>query len=206
MFGDDGDGSISAAHDGAFVVEGIGAAEVDHEAGVFGTAHEGYGGSDFNAEGFVLLGIWNARFCGGEGALAAPDIDRARRRSGATGVGGGTNTGGIGGGADVVFNFLFGVLADDEAGEEKRKNQETTENCKVAVHLHRAPREKDISDQRSVIGKTGCAIGSHKNERYIKELRKSAHLPSGTSRKRPLHRDDVKRTVASQETQKKRTS
>jgi hypothetical protein len=86
MLGDHGDGSIGTAHDRPFVVEGIRAAEVDDEACVLGTAHEGDRGSDFNAEGFVLLGVGDARFCGCVGTLAAPDVDGARRGSGTAGV------------------------------------------------------------------------------------------------------------------------
>jgi hypothetical protein len=35
MLRDDGDGTVGAAHDGTFVIEGIGVAEVNDEAGVF---------------------------------------------------------------------------------------------------------------------------------------------------------------------------
>lgn len=173
MLGDDGDGAISAAHDGAFVIEGIGAAKVDDEAGVFGTAHEGDGGSDFNAEGFVLLGVGDAGFCGGESALAAPDVDGTGRRCGATSVSGGTNAGRIGGGADVALNFLFGVFADHEAGEEKWKNEQTTENCKVAVHLHFEHLEKRY--QRSEISYQ--ETGRYKSDRAVGEFTRNARLP-----------------------------
>src|SRR4029077_8842130 len=127
---------MGAPHDRPFVVEGIRAAEVDDEACVLGAAHEGDGGSDFNAEGFVLFGVGDARFCGCVGTLAAPDVDGAGRRSGAACVGSCTNAGGIGSGANVALNFLFGVLANDEVRKEKRKNEQTTKNCEIAVNLH----------------------------------------------------------------------
>ena len=57
MLGGNGDGTIGAAHDGAIVIEWIRAAEVDDEASVLRTAHKGDRGADFNAEGFVRLGI-----------------------------------------------------------------------------------------------------------------------------------------------------
>src|SRR6516162_11516253 len=57
MLGDHGDGSIGTAHDRPFVVKWIGAAEVNNEAGILGTAHERDASSNFNAEGFVLLGV-----------------------------------------------------------------------------------------------------------------------------------------------------
>jgi hypothetical protein len=136
MLGDDGDGSIGAAHDRPFVIEGIRAAEVDDEACVLRTAHEGDGGSDFNAEGFVLLGVGDARFCGCVGTLAAPDVDGAGRRSGAACVGGCTNAGGIGSGANVALDFLLGVAASDEVGQQKRQHEQTTESYKIAISLH----------------------------------------------------------------------
>src|SRR5208283_125896 len=53
MLGGDGDGSISAARDGAFVIEGIGAAEINDEARVFRATHKDDGGAHFNAESLV---------------------------------------------------------------------------------------------------------------------------------------------------------
>jgi hypothetical protein len=96
MLGGNGDGTISAAHDRAFMVKGIGAAEVNDEARVLGTAHKRDAGSNFNAEGFVGLGVGNARGSGGVRALVALDVDGARRRGGTASVGRGANTSGIG--------------------------------------------------------------------------------------------------------------
>jgi hypothetical protein len=47
MFGDDCDGAIGVPHDGAFVIEGIGAAESNNEACVLGGAGESDGGANF---------------------------------------------------------------------------------------------------------------------------------------------------------------
>ena len=95
MFGSEGDGTISAAHDTACVIEGVGAAEVNDEAGVLRGAGERDGGADLNTEGFVGLGVGNAGRCGGIGTLAAFDVDGAGRGSGAACVRCGTNTGRI---------------------------------------------------------------------------------------------------------------
>ena len=59
MLSSDGDGTIGATHDGAFVIKGMGAAEINEEARVFGAAHKGDGRADFNAEG--LVGTWRRR-------------------------------------------------------------------------------------------------------------------------------------------------
>ena len=138
-FGSDGDGTISAAHDGALVIEGVGAAEVNDEAGVLRGAGESDGGADLNAEGFVGLGVGNAGRSGGIGPLAALDVDGAGRGSGAASVSLRTDTGGIGSRADVTLNFLLSILANDEVGQEKRKDKQATENCKIAVNLHWTP-------------------------------------------------------------------
>ena len=60
MLGGDSNGAIGPANDGAWMVEGIGAAEVDDESCVLGTGHEGYAGANFNAERFVGFGVRNA--------------------------------------------------------------------------------------------------------------------------------------------------
>jgi hypothetical protein len=129
MLGGDGDRPIGTTYDGTFVVEGIGAAEVDDEASVLRTAHKGNGGPNSNAEGFIGLGVRNARGRSGIGAPAALDVDGAGRGSGAARVGCGTNTGRIGSRADVALDFLLGVLANDESSQEKRQDQQTTKNC-----------------------------------------------------------------------------
>ena len=136
MLGDHGDGSIGAAHDRPFVVKWIGAAEVNNEAGILGTAHERDASSNFNAEGFVLLGVGDARFCGCVGTLAAPDVDRAGRRRGSACVGNCTNASRIRSRANVAFDFLLSVAASDEVGQQKRHHEQTTESYKVAINLH----------------------------------------------------------------------
>jgi len=136
MFGDDSDGTIRTAHDGTLVIEGIGAAEVNNEAGILGSAHESDAGANFNAEGFVFLGTGNAWGRGGVGTLAALYVDGTGRRSRATGVSRGANASGIGSRTDVVLDFVFGVLAIDEASQEQRKDEQTAENSKIAVNLH----------------------------------------------------------------------
>jgi hypothetical protein len=110
------DGAIGTAYDGAFMIEGIGATEVDDEPGVLRTAHKSNGGACFNAEGFVGLGVGNARSRSGIGAPAALDVDGAGRGSRTAGVGCRANTSRIGSRADVALNFLFSVLANDETG------------------------------------------------------------------------------------------
>jgi hypothetical protein len=42
------------------------------------------------------------------------------------------------------FHFLFSVLANDEATEEKWKNEQATESCEIVVDLHRAPHSEEI--------------------------------------------------------------
>jgi len=96
MLGDHSDGTIRTAHDGALVIEGIGAAEVNDEAGVLRGAGEGDGGANFDAEGFVRLGVGNARGRGGIGPLAAPDVDGAGRGGRTASVRRAANTGRIG--------------------------------------------------------------------------------------------------------------
>ena len=120
MFGGDGDGTIRAANDGAFVVKGIVLTEINDETGVLGTGRKSDSGADLNAEGLVALGVGDTRFRGGVAASAAPDIDGARRGRGATSVGLSTNACGIGRGANVIFDLLLGLLAHDEASQEKR--------------------------------------------------------------------------------------
>lgn len=96
MLGSNGDGSISAAHDGALVIKGIGATEVNHEAGIPGTAHERDARSNLDAERFVGFGVGNTGRGGGVRSLVTLDVDGARRRGGAAGVGRGANAGRIG--------------------------------------------------------------------------------------------------------------
>lgn len=74
----DGDGAIRTTNNGVLVIERIGFAEVNNEAGVFGSAHEGDGGSGFNTKGFVGFGTGDARGRGRRGALAASNVDGAR--------------------------------------------------------------------------------------------------------------------------------
>src|SRR6266550_2895528 len=119
MLGGEGNGAIRAAYDGALVIEGIGSAEVDDEAGVLGTARKCDGGAHLNTGGFVGLGIGNARGRGGIGTPATPDVDGAGRGSGTARVGCGTNTGPIGSRADVALDFLRDVLANDEISQQK---------------------------------------------------------------------------------------
>lgn len=136
MLGGNGDGTISATHDRALVVKWIGAAEVNDEAGILGTAHERDARSNFNAERFVRLGVGNVGRSGGVRALVALDVDGARRRGGAASVGRGANAGRIGSRAHVAFDFLLGVAASDEVGQQKRQHEQTTESCKIAIDLH----------------------------------------------------------------------
>lgn len=123
VFGRDGNRAIRAADDGAIVVKGVVLAEINDKTRVLGTSGESDGGADLNAEGFVGLGVRDTRFRGGGVASAAPDIDGARRGSGAAGVGLGANACLIGHRANVIFDFLFGFLADDEASHEKRQDE-----------------------------------------------------------------------------------
>lgn len=114
MFSGDGNGAIGSTNDGIFVVKGICFTKVDDEAGVLGTARERDSSAGLNAEGRVGLGVGNTGFGGGGVAPAAPDINAARRGCGAAGVGLSANICGIGHGTNVIFDFLFGVLANDE--------------------------------------------------------------------------------------------
>ena len=116
MLGGHGNGTIGAANDGTFVIKGVGAAEVDDEAGIPGITHKGDGGSNFDAEGFVGLSVGNARRRSCIVTPASPDVDGAG--------GGGTarvrpsaNTFGIGSRAYVTLNFLFCILADHETSQ-----------------------------------------------------------------------------------------
>jgi|SRR6516164_6011600 len=126
--GGNGDRTIGAAHDRAFVIKGIGAAEVNDEAGVLGTAHEGDAGSDFNAERFVGLGVGNIRRSGGVRPLVTLDVDGAGRGGGAASVGLGATAGRIGRRTNVAFDFLLGVAASDEVGQQKRQKEQTAES------------------------------------------------------------------------------
>jgi len=74
---DDGDGAVAATQNESFVIEWIGAYEVDDKAGILRTASEDDRGADFNAESRVRLGLGNA---GGRGRIGvpAPDVDGAR--------------------------------------------------------------------------------------------------------------------------------
>ena len=120
MFGGNGDGAICAANDGTFMVKGIVLTEVDDEAGVLGTGGESNRGANLNAECFVGFRIGDTWFRGGVVVSAAPDIDDARRGSGAASDGLGANARGIGRGANAIFDFLLRVLPDEEAGHQKR--------------------------------------------------------------------------------------
>ena len=121
MLGGNADGTISATHDRAFVVKWIGAAEVNDEAGILGTARKGDGGTNFNAEGSVGLGIGNVGGRRGIGAPAAPDVDGADGGSGTARVRRGTNACRIGSRANIILDFLFGVLAVKETSQEDRQ-------------------------------------------------------------------------------------
>jgi len=139
MFGGDGDETIRAATDGTFVVKGIVFAEVDDETGVPGAGGESDVGADLNAERLVGLGVGGTRFRGGGAASAAPDIDGARRGSGAASVGLSANASGIGPGANVIFDSLFGFLANDETSQEKRQAEQTDESREITINLHWTP-------------------------------------------------------------------
>jgi len=139
MFGDDGDGTIRAANDGTLVVKGVVLTEVNNETGVLGTSGESDGGADLNAERRVGFGVGETRFRGGVVAPAAPDVDNARRRSGAASVGLSADACGIGRGANVILNLLLGALANDETCHQRR-NDEQTASCKIAINPHWAPR------------------------------------------------------------------
>ena len=130
MFGGDGDRAIRAAYDGAFVIERIGAAEVDDEAGILGTAHKRNAGADFDAEGFVGLSIGNAGSRGGTGRPAALDVDGAGRGSGTARVLRCANACWIGSRADIVLEFLLRVFPGRETSRQKNwQYEQATENC-----------------------------------------------------------------------------
>jgi hypothetical protein len=139
MFGGDGDGAIRSARDGTFMVKGIVFAEVNDETDVPGAGDKSDGGADLNAERFVGLGVWGARFRGGGTASAAPDIDGARRGSGAASVGLSANACEIGPGANVILDSIFGFLASDETSEEKRQAEQTDESREITINLHWTP-------------------------------------------------------------------
>ena len=111
MLGVDSNRAIGPANDGSWVVERIGAAEIDDESGVLGTGHESYAGANFNAECFVGLGVRNARRRGRVGTPASPDVDGTGSGSGSTRVRCRTNTCGIRCRADITLDFLLSVLA-----------------------------------------------------------------------------------------------
>jgi hypothetical protein len=90
-------------------------------------------------ERFVGLGVWGARFRGGGTASAAPDIDGARRGSGAASVGLSANACEIGPGANVILDSIFGFLANDETSEEKRQAEQTDESREITINLHWTP-------------------------------------------------------------------
>jgi hypothetical protein len=119
VLGDDGDGAIGTAHNGAFVIERIGAAKVNNKAGVLGAAHKGDRGADLDAKGFVGLGVGNARRRGGVSSLAALDVDRTGRGSRAASISSRANTCGIGSRADVTLDFFLRILTEDVTGQEK---------------------------------------------------------------------------------------
>jgi len=114
MLGVDSDRTIGTANDGAWMVEGIGAAKVDDESSVLGTGHEGYAGANFNAECFVGFGVRNAWRRGCVATPASPDVDGTGSGSGTTRVRCGTNTRGIRCRADITLDFLLSVLAGGE--------------------------------------------------------------------------------------------
>jgi hypothetical protein len=136
MFGDHGDGTVSAAHDGALVIEGIGAPEIDDKTGVSRATHKGNRRADFNTEGFVGLSVGKVRGSGSVRPLVALDVDGAGRRGRAASVACGANANGIGGRANVAFDFLLGVTPADEVGQEKWQNEQTTKSCEIAMNLH----------------------------------------------------------------------
>src|ERR1700739_2497682 len=107
MLGGHGNGTIGAANDGTFVIKGVGAAEVDDEAGIPRITHKGDGGTNLDAEGFVGLGVGNARRRGCIGTPASPDVDGAGRGRGTARVRPDANTFGVGSRAYVALNFLL---------------------------------------------------------------------------------------------------
>ena len=121
-FGRDGYGAICAANDRTFVPEGIFLPEINDETGVLGTGGKGDTGTDLNAERFVGLGIRETWFCGCVTACAASYINCAGRRNRATSVGPSADAFGIGRGASVIFDFLFGFLAKNKVSQYKRQD------------------------------------------------------------------------------------
>ena len=148
MFGSDGDGTIRAANDGAFVVKGIVLLEINDETGILRTGGESDGGADLNAERSVGLGVGDTRLGRGVALSAAPDIDGAWRGSRATSVGRSTDAG-IGRGTNVIFDALLGLSANREIGQEKRQNKQTADNRKITIDLHWAPHVINISEPRT---------------------------------------------------------
>jgi hypothetical protein len=114
MLGGDSNGAISPADDGVWMVEGIGAAEVDDKSCVLGTGREGHTGANLNAECFVGFGVRNARRRRCIGTPAPPNVDGARSGSRTTRVCCGTNTYWIRSRADINLEFLISVLTDRE--------------------------------------------------------------------------------------------
>ena len=148
MFGGDVDGTIRAANDGTLVVKGVVLTEVNNKTGVLGTSGESDGGADLNAKGLVGLSIRETRFRGGVLASAAPDVDNARRRSGAASAGLSADACGIGRGANVILNLLLAVLANDETCHQKRHDAQTAGSCKVAINPHWAPHAENTGNRR----------------------------------------------------------
>jgi hypothetical protein len=140
VFCSDGDRTVGTADDRTLMIEGIGFAEVDDEPSIFGTTHKGDCGANLDAEDLVRLGVRNTGGRGGQSALTAPDVDGARRRGRPARVLGRTNTGGIRSRANVTLNFLLGILANQEACQQKGQDQQTTDSCQIAMNLHGAPR------------------------------------------------------------------
>jgi len=143
MFGRDGYGTICAANERTFVVEGIVLPEINDKTCVLGTGGEGDGGTDFNAKGLVGLGIRETRVRGRVTASAASYINCAGRRNRPTCIGRSANAFGIRRGANVIFDFLFRFffrfLAKDEASQDKRQDRQTEDSCEIAIYLHWTP-------------------------------------------------------------------
>ena len=136
MLGSDGDGTIRAANDGAFVVNGIVLPEINDETCVLGTGGESDGRTDLYAERFVGFGIGDIRRRCSVGALASPDINGAGRGSGSARIGHCANACGVGRGANVIFDFLLGVFARDQTRQQNWQGEKTANNCKTSVDLH----------------------------------------------------------------------
>lgn len=153
MFGGDGDGTIGATNDRTFVGKRIRLAEVNDEASVFGTGGESDGGADFNAEGFVGLGVGDTRSSGCVSASATPDIDGARRGSGTTSVGLRANACEIGCRANVILDILFGLLANVWTSQEKRQDEQTGDCNKITISFHQAPHTVEMGKRTMYTGK-----------------------------------------------------